>query len=57
MTTPRWIDRSPNAYAYRAVHQLPEWCRWGLAWVTLIGAMAAAWLLLVIVLGAPVGLT
>lgn len=46
MSEPRWIDRSPSAYAHRALEgvlaDLPPWFRWGLAWIGLIGAMMVA---------------
>ena len=42
MTRQQWIDRSPSAYSCRAIHRLPEWCRWPVAWVALCGAMMMA---------------
>jgi hypothetical protein len=61
MTTSRWADRTPTAYAHRAAHALlsglPEWARWLCAWAGLLGAMVAAWYVLVIVLAAAVELT
>ena len=56
MTGARWVDRTPTAYAHRAVADLPRRFRWFLAWVGLLGAMVVAWMLLVVVLGAAVGL-
>lgn len=60
MTEARWIDRTPTAYAHRAVDavvgDLPEWFRWGLAWVALLGGLVVTWMLLTIVLAEAVGL-
>lgn len=50
MTGARWIDRSPTAYAHRALHALPEPVRWGLAWFALIGALLVTWWLVYFVL-------
>ena len=59
VTLSRYLDCTPTAYLHRATHgllaDLPQWFRWGLAWVALIGAMMIACSVLAIVASLALG--